>query len=104
MAENFSQPRLLSVEALIALLVALVLALGTMSWWFRLILVLFGLGLVAHLSQRLPRRHTATRIVFGIISGAFLISVTWQSIWDDFHSKYPTVIPDASHWFDTEVP
>ena len=90
--------KILSVEGAIGLLVAIFAAAGDMSWIERALLVLFGLGLIADLTRRIPKGgklRILLRAVFALALTAGLLSVTWRLTWEDFHKKNPSV---AFHW------
>ena len=86
---------LLSIEAALGILVALIAAIADLGWELRSILVAFAVGLVAHIARRL-NGGAMKRFGLAVVVIVALFLVTWRPIWEDFHKNFPRVGVEAA--------
>lgn len=84
----------MSAEGTIGLLAVIVATDANLNWWFRGATIAVGLLLWGDLIFRMDRKILVRMALFAI-GATFLLAVTWQSVWDDFHQKHPQIAARA---------
>jgi hypothetical protein len=85
---KLQQPRLLSLEGVLGLLLGIVAAVAEMNWAIRGFLVVAALVLIGHLAWRI-HWQPAIRGILILVGAAILLVVTWRPIVNDFRKDHP---------------
>lgn len=81
-------PHIVSIEGILALLVAVFLAIADINWIVRISLVVIGVGLIVFLAWRLSVEKWL-RIVGALAACAMLIGLSVRPILSDYSKSHP---------------